>query len=150
MRSNGWYPIPHSQGSSARTQRAEDALSQGRVMRTLTRAALGTRASHAPASEFVKHISRLAFEGVPVGHKYHTRHHLKDVEFLAARCIQEYDAQDVRQPLSGLGIRSDFAILMDGVPVGGVRAFGRHGSVIVVCISSISPHTHRLHARLLT
>ena len=150
VKQNGWRPVAQPScnriaepvsGGRAQDNDGMQVQKQKQVLLTLTRAALGTRSAHAPASEYVKHIARLAVEGVHVGHKYHTREHFKDVEFLAARCLQSYDAQDIRRPLSGLGIRSDFAILMDGVPVGGVKAYGRHGTVVVICLSGVSPHT---------
>ena len=158
VKQNGWGPVPQPScnhmaepvsGGRAQDNDGMQVQKSKQVLLTLTRAALGTRSAHAPASEYVKHIARLAVEGVDVGHKYHTREHFKDVEFLAARCLQSYDAQDIRRPLSGLGIRSDFAILMDGVPVGGVKAYGRHGTVVVICLSGVSPHTHRLHAKFI-
>ena len=150
VKQNGWRPVEQPSGNRTAEPvsggRAKDndgvqVQKQKQVSLTLTRAALGTRSAHAPASEYVKHIARLAVEGVDVGHKYHTREHFKDVEFLAARCLQSYDAQDIRRPLGGLGIRSDFAVLMDGVPVGGVKAYRRHGTVVVICLSGVSPHT---------
>jgi hypothetical protein len=87
-------------------------------------------------------------EGVNIGDKYHTKHFIKEAEFLAARCVQHYDACDLRQKLGGLGIPSSMAILLDGIPVGGISLYGRHGNVTVICVSSVSPHTHRLHSRL--
>ena len=56
----------------------------------------------------------------------------------------------LEEPLGGLGIPSAFALCFDGVPIGSVASFGRHGSVVVVCMVSVSPHTHKLHAWLLT
>ena len=42
------------------------------------------------------------------------------------------------------------ALLIDGVPIGGVGAHGRHGSATVVNICSVSPLTHRLRSRFVT
>ena len=125
-------------------------MDQGRVLLTLVRAAVATRAAHAPMTEYTRQIARLAQEGVDVGHKHHTHHFLVDVQRLAALCLQHYDAADLHQVLPGLGISGDFAVLLDGVPVGGVSLFGRHGSIVVVCTSSVGGRTGRLHARLLT
>jgi len=49
--------------------------------------------------------------------------------------------------LGGLGIPSDFAVLADGVPVGGVSLYGWHGSVQVICTISVAPSTGRMHPR---
>ena len=119
-----------------------------KILSTLTRAALGMRAAHASADQYVRHLARLNMEGVDVGMKYHTRGHFQEVQFLAAQVTRVHDAADLQDPLSGLGIRSDFAILMDGIPVGGLRTGGRHGSILVLCFSAVSSHTSRLHARL--
>ena len=73
-----------------------------------------------------------------------------DVLYLSGRCMQAYNASDLSAPLGGLGIRSDFAVLLDGIPIGGASLYGRHGTVIVVCTCSVSPHTHRLYAQLQT
>jgi hypothetical protein len=98
-----------------------------KTLRTLTRAALAVRSSHGSSNDFLRHICRLEAEGVQVGQKLHTRHFYKDVEFLGARCLQRYDAEDISRRLPGLGIPTDFAILMDGVPLGGINLHGRHG-----------------------
>ena len=66
--------------------------------------------------------------------------------FLSARTLQCLDEDDRRRPLGGLGISSNFAVLFDGVPMGGACANGRHGTVQVICFNAVSPHTGRLHA----
>ena len=115
-------------------------------MCTLTRAVLATRAARGSSSDYVTAVARLWHEGGPVGHKYHTRHHADDVTYLAARCVEAMVADDSRATLAGLGIPSSFALLMDGIPLGGSGAFGRHGNVDVICLNSVSPTTHRLHS----
>ena len=106
VKQNGWRPVERQkcaapEQSSGDRKGADDTKGQQqtRALMTLARAALGTRAAHAPASEYVKHISGLAVEGVDVGQKYHTREHFKDVEFLGARCLQSHHAQDIQRPL---------------------------------------------------
>ena len=64
--------------------------------------------------------------------------------------MQAYTATYLSAPLSGLGIRGDFAVLMDGIPVGGASLYGRHGTITVVCLCWTSPQTHQLQARLAT
>ena len=151
VRGNFWEPVPPRQQSSTDiTPAPTEAARADRVRLTLVRAALAVRTSSGPTYAFVAHLARLAVEGVDVGEKYHTKEFFSDVLFLSARCVQAYDAQDVYEKLRGTGIRSDFALLLDGVPVGGVSLHGRHGNVTVICICHVSPLTHRLHARLLT
>ena len=153
VRANGWSPMPgpggDAQEATARNAAATDVTAEA-VMLTLVRTALAVGAANGAMEDFVKAVARLSVEGVPVGEKFHTRHFLKDAQFLAARCLQARDREDLYNPLGGLGIGSSCAVLFDGVPVGSVAAYGRHGTVLVVCMSSVSPHTHRLRAQLLT
>ena len=46
-------------------------------------------------------------------------------------------------------MRSNLALLVDGIPLGGKSANSRHGGVEVICVTMVSPYTHRLHSRLL-
>ena len=91
-----------------------------------------------------------AAEGLSIGQKYHTRWFARDVSFLAARCVQGHDAADLRTPLPGLGIPTSIGLVLDGIPVHGLNAFGRHGTVTVVCVSATSHYTGRLHAMYLS
>ena len=125
-----------------------EQVQQRDVLTTLASIALGCRASHASASEFLRWVSRFEVEGVSVGQKYHTRAFYQDVEYLAARTVREMDSTDAALALPGLGIASDFAVLLDGVPVGGTHSYGRHGSVTVICVTAASPFTCHLFSRL--
>ena len=146
LRADGW--TPQSSVPEQRREAADPADRTKPVLRTLVRAALGARSSHAPHRFFQEALCRLSLEGVDVGNKYHTKDFFADVVFLSARCMQAFDAADVHTPLGGLGIRSDFAALFDGVPIGGVVLYGRHGTMVVVCLNSVSASDHRLHSRL--
>jgi hypothetical protein len=119
-------------------------------MLTLVRAALAESVSGATAAHFVKHISRLALEGVPVGDQFHTRHFVQDTQRLAAKCIAAQARIDLDMRLGGLGIPSNVAVLFDGVPVGGVTLYGRHGNLLVVCLGYVSPWDGRMHTRFTT
>ena len=130
---------------------AEDgSLTSSALLIRLTRVALGVRDSSGSSLDYPKWLARLETEGVPIGDKYHTWHHYADCIYLAARTVQCLHEDDRRCPLGGLGISSNFAVLFDGVPMGGVSAYGRHGTVQVVCFNAVSPHTGRLHAWLAT
>jgi hypothetical protein len=87
IRRNGWSPVPGASDAPeamARNAAAADVTAEA-VMLTLVRTAVGVGAANGATTDFVKAVARLAVEGVPVGEKFHTRHFLKDVQFLAAR-----------------------------------------------------------------
>jgi hypothetical protein len=87
IRRNGWSPVPGASDAPeamARNAAAADVTAEA-VMLTLVRTAVGVGAANRATTDFVKAVARLAVEGVPVGEKFHTRHFLKDVQFLAAR-----------------------------------------------------------------
>ena len=136
------------QAETSKGRHGPSEQEQRNTMQTLVRAALANTGSS--QREFVRFLGRLSREGVSVGNKYHTKEFALEARFLAARCLQHHDAVDLRSPLGGLGIRGSLALLIDGVPLGGISLYGRHGSVTAICASFVSPHTSRLHARLLT
>ena len=118
-------PIPPQKEADA-----DDA--QLRVLCTLVRAALSM--GDDGYISYTRNVARLAVAGIEVGQRYHGRHFAKEALFLAARCVQVLHAKRLQAPLPGLGISSSLALLMDGAFVGGVSLYGRHGSVIVLCV----------------
>lgn len=114
---------------------------------TLTRTALQTIVAGDTARNFVRRLCCLHVEGVDVGEKYHTKHFINEVSHLACRAMQSRDALDLDAVLPGLGIPSNFAVLFDGVPIGGVSAYGRHGNAMVICLASVGHRSGRLHGR---
>ena len=132
----------HLQGDA----QSDDA--QLRVLRTLVRAALSL--GDDGYISYTRSVARMALAGVEVGNRYHGRHFAKEAVFLAARCVQVLHARSLRAPLPGLGISSSLALLMDGVPVGGVSLYGRHGSVIVLCVNSVSSEDGRLRPHMIS
>ena len=116
-------------------QEPDDTLGTAALLKRLTRAALGVRACHGSSVEYQHWLARLEAEGLDIGAKYHTRHHYADTIFLCARYMQCLDDDDRRHILGGLGIPSNFALLFDGVPLGGVSAHGRHGRTSLVSTS---------------
>ena len=144
----GWEPTvldepPRGEAEVAETRSHSTLL-------TLVRAALSESINGASERSFVKHISRLALDGVDVGGKFHTRHFVKEAKHLAAKVLQAQDRLDLDRKLPGLGIPSCFAVLFDGVPVGGVSTWNRHGSVEVICVACVSTVTGLIHARFVT
>ena len=120
------------------------------VLKTLVRAALSESLAGGSDRAFVRHISRLALDGVDVGGKFHTEAFVREARYLATKVLSCQDRLDLDQKLPGLGIPSSFAVLFDGVPVGGISTFNRHGNVEVVCLAAISPLTGRINARFVT
>ncbi len=146
-----WAPVPLADRNLPRgaqdLENPLDGLGELRLLTTLVRSALAETLAGSSAAGFVRHVSRLALEGVEVGGKYHTQHFVREVQHLAARATQAQDSLDLQDHIPGLGIPSSMAILFDGVPVGGVSTFNRHGSVQVICVATVSPVTGRIHTR---
>jgi hypothetical protein len=99
---------------------------------------------------FTTQVARLALTSVRVGDRYPGPHFAQKAFCLAARCVQRMDVADLRTSLLGFGVRSSIASLMDGVPVAGMSAYERQGSIIVICCNSVSHREGRLHPRMLT
>ena len=116
-------------------------------MTTLVRAAVIEAVTSASGREFPKAVARLNLFGVAVGDRFHTKAFAYECWHLAAKAIQSQDRLDLDRRLGGLGIPSDFAVVADGVPVGGVNLYGRHGSVHVICTISVAPSTGLMHPR---
>ena len=116
----------------------------------LVRSALASTLSGVGTPGYLDQLSALSLAGVSVGHKFHTDTFRREVQHLAFQSCQMRDRLDSQQVLPGLGIPTDFAILFDGVPVGGTELYGRHGSVQVICTSGVSCYSGKLHARFIT
>ena len=149
-------PVP-PKASAKRAQCAtagDDAAFSGRsaldAFVNLTRAALGVVADGGGERDYVAECARLVEVRADVGEKYHSREYFRDVVFLAARLVQAQDAADLcSTPLKALGTPGFISLSFDVIPIGGKTAFGRHGSVLVICGKAASPHTGRLHYRLM-
>ena len=128
----------------------DSTMSEQSELLVLVRTALASTVSGAGTTEFIDQLSALSLAGVRVGHKFHTDHFRRQVQHLAFRCCRKRDWMDSQQLLPGLGIPTDFAVLFDGVPVGGTELYGRHGTVEVICTSGVSIYSGKLHARFIT
>jgi hypothetical protein len=147
MRSNSWLLLQQST-AQPEPEALSDSDKNATTLRRMARVALGVRQAHGGEDQYAEWLCRLQLEGLEVGDKYHTKEHYRDTIYLAARAVQCLDEDDRQQPLGGLGIPSNFALLVDGVPVGGMNA--RNGTVEVICLHYVSPHTGVLHARFVT
>ena len=119
-------------------------------LEVLVNIALGVIVDGLSYDRYVLHVARVARYNVNVGQKYHSVEFVKDVEYLAARRIEAMDAEDLETFLPGLGIRSSVAIIADGVSPGNNGKYARNGTVQVICIAFVSPHSHRLCTRFIS
>ena len=67
-----------------------------------------------------------------------------EIKFLTARALEAYGALERTEALPALGTESCFALIFDGVPIGGVGAFSRHGNPIVTGLIYVSSRTGQL------
>ena len=114
-------------------------------MRNVVRLALSSLVEGHSGLEYERDVTRMELCGtvMPMW-RCRSRHFCRYVEHLAVRIIQSLDAADINRPLGALGIPSDFGILIDPVTIGSSK-FARHDTVLMQCLSAVSPHTHRIH-----
>ena len=82
-------------------------------------------------------VARLRLMGTCLGLQLGSRRWATEVAAIAAMCLQEQNAADFNEPLAGLGIPSDFAVLADPVAIGD-SVMARHGDLLVVCLAMVS------------
>jgi hypothetical protein len=78
-----------------------------------------------------------------------TRKFAMEVEFLAARILEQLDAHCFNMKLPGIGLPSDFHLTMDGVGIG-FGQFTRNETLLMICFGYVSPHTGKLCAPMLS
>ena len=115
------------------------------ALQNIVRMALASVVEAQSFQSFARSLQRLRLADANVGSKYGDRRFMAEIIALASLVLQQLDALDFNQPLSGLGIPSDFAVLADPVSIGlSVRA--RHDVLMVVCICIVSRHTGRMYS----
>ena len=82
-------------------------------------------------------VARLRLMGLGLGLQLGSRRWATEVAAIAAMCLQEHNAADFNEPLAGLGIPSDFAVIADPVAIGD-SVMARHGDLLVVCLTMVS------------
>ena len=82
-------------------------------------------------------VARLRLMGTHLGLQLGSRKWATEVAAIAAMCLHEHNAADFNEPLAGLGIPSDFAVLADPVAIGD-SVMARHGDLLVVCLAMVS------------
>ena len=107
-RKNNWQPAEsHHQQRAAE----DDSLDSGALLRRLTRVALGVRDSHGTSVDYQKWLARLETEGVPIGDKYHSRHHpyiLWMAEWCHPDLIWLYPIDSQIRIVMGIGLSSSW------------------------------------------
>ena len=141
VRDNGWEPCPEKCGEN----HDERCISEHQQsVENAVRMSLANIVEGSSGLQYERDIARLGLSGCAVHWRCRSRHFVRDVEHLAGRIIQSLDAADINTPLRALGIPSDFGILIDPVSIGS-SFWARHDTVLMECLSVISPHTHRIH-----
>lgn len=64
---------------------------------------------------------------------------------VAACVVKQMDSLDLAMQVPGLGIQSDFSLMLDPVSLG-FGHFARHETCLVICLASISPHNGRIRS----
>lgn len=93
------------------TKKTED--SDDVIMQRLVREALHSASSGQSDMDFIRAISRFELAGVNMGSKYHTRHFVSLVEYVAAVALQVCDASEFNQPLQSHGMQSMCSVGFD-------------------------------------
>jgi hypothetical protein len=114
------------------------------VLVRLVHASLDCHSRAEPMESFKHTVARWQSEGLDMGQSGHTQELFNQVRFLTARCLELQTAQTSRTAAPALGIPSAFSLVFDGVPIGGMGAFSRHGNPLVVGKIAVSPASGRL------
>ncbi len=116
-----------------------------RALIAIVRLALASVVEGMSFAAYERQLQRMRLSYAMVGTKYCDRRFVTEVIALSSLVLRQLDAYDYSQPLPGLGIPSDFAILADPVSIGlSVRA--RHDVLLVMCLCLVSRHTGTLYS----
>ena len=97
---------------------------------------------------FERDVVRLQLACGDVGDKNHSRHVARQAEHVAVLLLRQLDAVDFNTPLEGLGVPSGLGLMFDPVSKG-IGNYTRTGTVLMISISVVSPHTYRMHTPML-
>ena len=98
-------------------QQAEQARGE-RVWQVLVREGLHNAFYGHGDVDYLRSVSRLGRHGLDVGDRFHSRMFPPMLEQLAMRAVERVTDHDLRRPLPGTGIRTDVALMFDGVSIG--------------------------------
>ncbi len=117
---------------------AEDPVSKS--MQNIVRLAISNAAEGRSWLCFERDFARYRLAGASVDLQLSGRRWAGEATAIAAMCLAEQNAAEFNEPLPGLGIPSDFAVLADPVAVGD-SVMARHGDLLVVCLGIVSART---------
>ena len=139
---------PHIAPVAAADTTASQDSAATRELCNLVRLAIANAVQGRSGRAFERDCARMSLAGGSVGDNLHSRHFAREAEQLAAWILRELDAQDFCADLPGIGIMSDFSLLLDPVSIGRT-AFPRHDTLLMLCIAIVSPHNGRLYTPML-
>ena len=131
-----------------RTSSVSRPPDNARILENLVRLAVGNAAEGRPGRAFERDCTRLGLAGANVGEYMHSRHFAREAEHLAVVVLKHMDAADITAILPGIGIMSDFGLLLDPVSIGR-SAFARHDTLLMMCLSLVSSHTGRIYTPMI-
>ena len=149
----GFVPKPKLSQPAKRSKKDKELADRNLAVEAFTnlnRTALGVVADNGTASSFKTECARLLLARANIGNKHHSQEYYNELVFIAARLKQREDTNALlRTELPSLGGPGFFQISFDTFPIGGISAFGRHGSAMVIAAKAASPLTGRLHYRII-
>ena len=117
-------------------------------MKALVREALAAAFQGQSDLAYVRSLSRMRLAGVHIGDKYRSPYFVRLVETLAMQLIRSCLLSLLKSRLRGLAIRSDFALIWDGVSIG-TKAFSRNETLCLIGMRAAHPATGKPYTRLL-
>ena len=120
---------------------AQDALT------VQTREVLAGAVHGDTTEEYVSRLARYRLASVEVGDKGHSAHFVRSVEFLGMTCVRLATGEALNGKLTGLGVKSSFALIHDDVSVG-ATTFSSHETLCIIGVVFVHPTTGVLHPRL--
>ena len=78
-----------------------------------------------------------------------SRRFAMEVEFLAARILEQLEAHSFNMKLPGIGVPSDIHLTQDGVGIG-FGQFTRNETLLMICLGCVSARTGKLYAPMLS
>ena len=127
------------QASAACPRESDVESRQAAGLRALVRVALANAVERGTAIGFAREVQRSALAGQTIVHMATPEFFRLSTSF-ASMVLSQMDAADFNGVLIGLGIPSDFSILVDPVSVG-VGVVSRHDSLCVICLQITSRWT---------
>ena len=97
--------------------------------------------------DYVRALRRLSLANIDVGDKYHSRAFAVSVESFVTAGVQRLTNASLEDKGSGLGVRSDVAIMYDGVSIGSTH-FSTHETLLLIGLTFLDKTTGDITDRL--